>query len=133
MDDFYKKNWSLIEEFLGYIKTLPEFPTVRFLILYGSMADETADACSDIDIALSCDLPGVEAERFRMFLMGRVPDTFDIHIFEHLPLYIRIEVLKGDVLFVKDEDELYDTAYRTIREYELFKPHYLDYIGEKAL
>lgn len=133
MDDFYKKNWSLIEEFLGYIKTLPEFPTVKFLILYGSMADETADACSDIDVALSCDLPGVEAERFRMFLMGRVPDTFDIHIFEHLPLYIRIEVLKGKVLFVKDEDELYDTAYRTIREYDLFKPHYLDYIGEKAL
>ena len=41
--------------------------------------------------------------------------------------------MKGDVLYVIDEDELYDCAYRIIREYELFKPYYLDYIGEKAL
>ena len=69
----------------------------------------------------------------RMHILGRVPDIFDVHIFEHLPLYVQINVLKGEVLHVIDEDELYDRAYRIIREYELFKPYYLDYIGEKAL
>lgn len=37
------------------------------------------------------------------------------------------------ILYVRVDDEIYDAAERTIREYDLFIPHLLDYIGEKAL
>jgi len=77
-------------------------------------------------------LGSLEAEKLRMFILGRVPDIFDVHIFEHLPLFVQINVFKGEVLYMTDKDELYDIAYRTIKEYELFKPHYLDYVGEKG-
>ena len=123
----------LIQTFIEKIKTIPDFHHIRFVILYGSVAEGKSDAQSDIDIAISTDLSDIQAERMRMHILGRVPDIFDVHIFEHLPLYIQINVLKGTVLYVRDEDVLYDCAYHTIREYELFKPHYLDYIGEKAL
>ena len=69
----------------------------------------------------------------RMHILGRVSDTFDIQIFEHLPLFVQVEVFKGEFLYVADEDELYDLALKISREYEFFKPHYLDYIGEREL
>ena len=69
----------------------------------------------------------------RMHILGRVPDTFDIQIFEHLPLFVQVEVFKGEVLYVANEDELYDLALKISREYEFFKPHYLDYIGEREI
>ena len=122
-----------IQEFLDFVRTIPEFRAIRFIVLYGSVALQTDDSGSDIDIAISCDYHDLEAEQLRLYILGRSPDIFDIHIFEHLPLYIRSDVLKGMVVFVRDEDELYDAAYRTIREYELFRPHLLDYIGERAL
>lgn len=122
-----------IQSFLETLMNIPEKNYIRFVILYGSVAEGSDDSNSDIDIAISCDLPDLKAEQVRMHILGRVPEIFDVHIFEHLPLYVKINVLKGNVLYVQDEDELYDTAYKIIREYEFFKPHYLDYIGEKAL
>ena len=74
-----------------------------------------------------------QAERMRMHILGRVPANFDIQIFEHLPLFIQAEVIKGEVLYVVDEDELYDIALKIFREYEFFRPHYLDYIGEREI
>jgi len=102
-------------------------------MLYGSVAEGTNDHGSDIDIAISTDLADLEAEKLRMHILGRISSLFDVHIFEHLPLFVQINVFKGTVLYVTDEDALYDTAYRTMKEYELFKPHYLDYIGERAI
>ena len=122
-----------ILSFLEFMRTIPAFWQVRFIVLYGSVALRMDDPGSDIDIAISCELTDIESERLRMYILGRVPDIFDIHIFEHLPLYIRNDVLKGMPLYVRDEDELYDAAYLTIREYGFFRPHLLDYIGERSL
>ncbi|PWR70480.1 nucleotidyltransferase domain-containing protein [Methanospirillum stamsii] len=124
---------SKIQGFLKTLKTTPDFRHVRFVMLYGSVAEGTNDQNSDIDIAISTDLANLDAEKFRIYILGRVSDIFDVHIFEHLPLFVQINVFKGEVLYMTNEDEVYDIAYRTIREYEFFKPHYLDYIGERAL
>ncbi|MDX8551469.1 nucleotidyltransferase domain-containing protein [Methanospirillum sp. J.3.6.1-F.2.7.3] len=115
------------------IKSLPEFHHIRFIILYGSVAEGKNHTPSDIDIAISTNLSDIQAERMRMHILGRVPDNFDIQIFEHLPLYVQVNVLKGEVLYVTDLDELYDRSLQIFREYDFFKPHYLDYIGERSL
>ncbi len=57
----------------------------------------------------------------------------DVQIFQALPLYIRSRVLKeGQVLFVRDEDRLYDIAYRTAQAFEDFKPVYYRYLEQVA-
>jgi hypothetical protein len=122
-----------ISSFIDIIQASPSFGHVRFIILYGSVAEGKNDIHSDIDIAISTDLPDLQAERMRMHILGRVPENFDIQIFEHLPLFIQAEVIKGEVLYVVDEDELYDIALKIFREYEFFRPHYLDYIGEREI
>ncbi|PKL60702.1 MAG: nucleotidyltransferase domain-containing protein [Methanomicrobiales archaeon HGW-Methanomicrobiales-4] len=122
-----------ILSFLEFIRSVPAFGQIRFIVLYGSVALRTDDPGSDIDIAISCELEDLESERLRMYILGRVPDIFDVHIFEHLPLYIRKDVLGGMALYVRDEDEIYNAADRTIREYDFFRPHLLDYIGERVL
>lgn len=122
-----------IHSCMEIIRATPVFGNIRFIILYGSVTEGRNDIHSDIDIAISTDLPDLEAERMRMHILGRVPDIFDIHIFEHLPLFVQVEVFKGKVLYVADEDELYDRALKISREYEFFKPHYLDYIGEREI
>jgi len=57
----------------------------------------------------------------------------DIQVFQQLPLYIRQRVLKdGRVLFVRDEDRLYELAFRTIQAFEDFRPRYQAYLNEVA-
>ena len=56
-------------------------------------------------------------------------ENLDIQIFQLLPSYVQIEVLKGKVLYVKEEDRLYEIANETIEEYEEFYPFYLDYFN----
>ena len=90
------------------------------------------DIHSDIDIAISTDLPDLQAERMRMHILGRVPANFDIQIFEHLPLFIQAEVIKGEVLYVVDEDELYDMFLKIFREYE-FSGHIIRIISEREI
>jgi hypothetical protein len=41
-------------------------------------------------------------------------------------------IKEGQVLFVRDEDALYEEAFRTIRAWELFRPRYEAYLVEVA-
>ena len=57
----------------------------------------------------------------------------DIQVFQQLPLYVRHRVLKeGQVVFSRDDDALYELAYRTARAFERFKPIYHTYLDEVA-
>lgn len=105
---------------------------VLAVMLYGSTARGEASAVSDVDVCLVL-MPGrrtmaeMSAQR-----MAYVQDfDLDIQVFQQLPLYIRQRVLKeGRVLFVRDEDQLYELAYRTIQAFEDFRPRYLAYLEE---
>jgi len=53
----------------------------------------------------------------------------DIHVFQQIPLYIRVRVLKeGKILFCRDIDALYDMAIGTAKEFGYFKPIYESYL-----
>jgi hypothetical protein len=60
---------------------------------------------------------------------------FTVHtsIFQQLPIYIRKRVLQeGEILFCRDEDALYEVAFKTLREYSHFEPAYREYLKEVA-
>ena len=64
-----------------------------------------------------------------MDYLKEVPSYFDIQIFQNLPLYIRVRILKeGKILLCKDENKLYELALLTVKDFEQFKPLYKSYI-----
>src|SRR5262245_65099183 len=98
----------------GLIERAQHDLDVLGVIVFGSRARGDAGPRSDIDVCLvlepraSC---GIAASRRRLeYLAGR---EIDLAIFQQLPLYLRHRILKeGRVLFVRDEDRLYDLAVR---------------------
>jgi uncharacterized protein len=105
---------------------------VRFIILYGSASEGGMRADSDIDICVYYD--GTDASEFRLKVLSDLfDDIYDIKIFQQLSLPLRMQVLKGRVLYEDDTPFLYDKAYETIKEFGSFKPRYYDYLGIEPL
>ena len=118
----------------GLIARADGDPDVLAVILFGSEARGDTAPGSDVDvcIVLESGTPsGLEASNKRLdYVAG---SDLDVKIFQQLPLYIRSRVLKeGRVLFVRDEDRLYDLAIRTARAFEDFRPYYQRYLDAVA-
>lgn len=96
-------------------------------ILFGSFPQE---GFSDIDVCIVL-YPGKYENLYvsekKLELMMALED-FDIQIFQQLPMYIRIRVLKGTVIFCRDKKILYEVAIQTIREFEDYKKIYDEYL-----
>ncbi len=72
---------------------------------------------------------GADASEFRLKILSDLfDDIYDIKIFQQLPLPLRMEVMKGKVLYEDNTPFLYDKAYETVKEFESFKPRYYDYL-----
>jgi predicted nucleotidyltransferase len=104
---------------------------VLAVMLYGSAARGDNTRFSDIDVCLLLqDRRADRAEMARKRLDYADLDL-DVQVFQLLPLYVRSRVLKeGRTLFVRDEDALYELAFRTVRAFEDFKPRYRAYLDE---
>lgn len=108
-------------------------PDVLAVILFGSHARGDASPRSDVDVCLVL-FPGAfgpAANRKRLdYLSGA---DLDLVIFQQLPLQVRSRVLKeGRVLFVRDEERLYEVAAWTARAFEGFRHHYRRYLDAVA-
>lgn len=85
----------------------------------------------DIDL---CLILGKKYTKNRMsekhiIYAGIAPEKVDISIFQQLPLYIRIRVLKeGKILFCKNEDLLYEFAFQTMKAFGDYKKLYEMYL-----
>ncbi len=109
---------------------------VLAVFLFGSSARQEQSPGSDVDICL------VMKPLTRPFEVGALSTkrleylkdfSFDIRIFQQLPLYVQVRVLKeGRVLFVRDEDRFYELAFRTAQAFEDFKHIYYGYLKEVA-
>lgn len=107
---------------------------VEFIYLYGSVALKKSHPGSDIDLCVCFKGGDEEAFDFVMRCLSAVnSDSFDIKLFRQLPLYIKIEVFKGRLLYSKDIRRVYDIAYNTIRDYDNFIHRFNDYIGKEAI
>ena len=124
----------LVKKALEKLKDIEGFEKINFVILYGSAAGGLIRGDSDIDLCVDVDAEtDYELSAFRLSILSELPDIFDVHIFEQLPLYVKKEVLKGKLIFCRDEDNLYETALLTLKEFDDFKYRFYDYIGEKAI
>ncbi len=121
-----------IKNFLKIVNALSEFDKVEFIVLYGSAATGRISSLSDIDICIYYNGKDREAFNFRIKLLGLLPNIYDIQIFQQLPSYLKKEILKGEIIYVKNKQFLYDTALKTIEEFEDFKTKYYDYINRPA-
>ena len=134
------------------VDKIKNFDEVQFIILYGSAsenlkflqtsieassqdaAEERDTENSDVDLCIGYDGDEEEASRFRYDILSELfADKYDVQIFQLLPLYVKKEVLKGEVLYCRDKRELYDIAYQSVREFDDFKHRYYDYIGKEAI
>jgi len=116
------------------VEKIKSFDKVQFIILHGSASEDRMTEESDIDLCVGYGGDEGEASRFRYDILSELfDDDYDVQIFQQLPLYVKKEVLKGEVLYCRDKQELYDIAYRSIREFDDFKHRYYDYIGKEAI
>ena len=102
------------------------------VILFGSKARGEATLTSDLDVCLVL----LNRRYDPLYLSGKKLDYLkigglDIHVYQQLPIYIRTRVIKeGQVLFVKDEESLYEIAFRTAQAFEDFKHRYYSYLEQ---
>ena len=120
---------SLIQETVSGILKISE-DKASWVILYGSFS--TGKQREDSDIDLCVYLEGDKDDRFRIRrkILSSLEEKFDVQIFQDIPIYLRLEVLKGQVLFCRDVIQLNDIAYSTIQDYNLFEHSYKLYLGE---
>ena len=120
---------QLVKDFLEELGENEYFSKIEFIILYGSSLGLYQLDDSDIDICIYMDDTKHNLSKTRLKLLKRFNGKLDIQMYQLLPLYVQIEVLKGEILYVKDIDKIYEIADETIEEYEEFYPFYLDYIN----
>jgi len=110
---------------------------VLAVIIFGSAARDEEAPLSDVDVCLVM-MPQLKpfgpttlSHKRLEYMKG---DSLDVRIFQQLPLYIRVRVLReGRILFVRDENQLYELAFRTAQAFEDFKHIYYGYLREVAL
>ncbi|OFV84926.1 MAG: hypothetical protein A2W26_00885 [Acidobacteria bacterium RBG_16_64_8] len=110
-------------------------PDVLAVLHFGSRARGDAGPSSDVDVCLVL-LPRPQADRHdlaRRRLAYLQSFDLDVSIFQELPIYVRRRILKeGRVLFVRDEDLLYEVAFRTAQAFEDFRHIYNAYLNRVA-
>ncbi len=112
-------------------KAIAEDARIIAVLLFGSAA--RGERYRDIDLCLVLDKKrsSKEMTKIVIYYSGRLPDTFDISVFQQLPPYIRQRVLKdGKILISKNMPALYDVAFQAIKEFNLYEKGYLLYLEE---
>ena len=82
------------------------------VLLYGSWATGESHEMSDIDICIVAPSVEDKAALWRSAIAAVHDDSFDVRIFELLPLYLQMAVIeRGVVVFSRDIPELYEYFY----------------------
>ncbi|MEK6937677.1 MAG: nucleotidyltransferase domain-containing protein [Nanoarchaeota archaeon] len=114
---------------LEIIKQKRLLSKLNFIILYGSFSQGKQTPLSDVDVCLSLSLDKKERVKLRLSLLSELPEKYDLQIFEDLPSYVQVEVLKGKFLYLRDQKKTTEMAFNLIREFEDFQRIYQYYIS----
>lgn len=117
----------------GIVEKAKKDEMVLAVALFGSYA--RGEPHRDIDICIFLKPKKYSQLEMSEKRMEYIPlsEKYDLNVFQQLPLYIRKRILKeGKILYCKDEDVLYDVYFQTIKDFELFEPHYEQYLGAVA-
>ena len=119
----------MLKEFEKLIEKIEKDSNALAVVLFGGYIRN--ERFSDVDVCIVLK-PRKFAHLYLSKKRLRYSIAFpnlDVQIFQQLPLPLKMRILKeGKVMFCKDEDLLYDLAFSTIREFELFKPIYVSYL-----
>ena len=108
-----------------YLKKCKSDQQILGAILHGSALK--SEKYRDIDIALiSRDLTLSSKEKLHYILKS--PEEFDVRFLHDFPIYIAKEVIKGELLLIKDYELVFDRYIKIIQEWELFRPSYELYL-----
>ena len=121
-----------IESFLEKTRKFSEFKKVIAVILYGSSIEKNRKP-NDTDLCFVFEGNKKENIDFKMNLLKIAPDGFDIQMFSLLPAYLKIQILKGRIVDMRNQEKMYALALETIKEFNDFKKSYLDYISKKKV
>lgn len=123
-----------VDSAIRQMQQISGFEHVQFIILYGSAAKGRMNRESDIDLCVYYEGNPRDAAQFRHRALSDLPGTrYDIQIFQHLPLYVRVEVIRGLPVFVRNTRFLYERATDTLRDFEDFKHRLDDYTGQAMI
>ena len=99
------------------------------VIVFGSYA--RGESYHDIDVCLVLWQSRVPAVNSLQKEIAYSELGIDVHLFQDLPLYIRIKVLEEGIgRLVKDDDAYYDLVQITLRQWEDFRPLFEAYLEE---
>ena len=118
------------KNFKKIIKIAKENKKVVAVALFGSSLKKNG---RDIDLCIFLDkkYPNLDMSKERMVFLRESGDNFDIQIFQQLPLYIRIRIIKDSkILYCSKIDSLYDIFINTINEFGFYKKIYDLYLKE---
>lgn len=110
------------------ILTLDQEKKIRFIFLFGSVAEKRNTPRSDIDIAIYYNGSALERFNFRKKILGSLPDKVDVQIFQDLPLTVQKEVIQGKVLYCDDQEFMISECINIVREFSSFEKYYNIYV-----
>ncbi len=100
---------------------------------FGSHVQGKSNKSSDMDVCLVLNIDNYSPlmlSQKKLEYLKRFPGV-DIQIFQQLPLYIKVRILKhGIIILCKDEDKIYDLAFSVITEYGDYVHIYREYLSE---
>jgi predicted nucleotidyltransferase len=116
------------------VRAAREAQDILAVILFGSSARGENSSTSDLDLCLVLmpnSYSGLELSKIKLRYASQFPAHMSI--FQQIPLYMKKRVLQeGKILLCRDDDALYEVAFKTIREYSHFAPTYREYLKEVA-
>lgn len=96
---------------------------VWFIMQYGSTVTDDQTPISDVDVAIYYNGSKEQRFEFNITILGIICDTFDIQIFQDLPIYIQKEIIsKGKILYNQNYFDTFDVFLKTIQNFSDFKP-----------
>ncbi len=117
----------LSSKFINKIKNQKQIIAV---LLFGSYARGEPNRDIDICLVLDKKYPNLSMTNLKIETSINLSSKYDVSIFQQLPLYIRKRILEeSKVLFCRDENLLYEIAYKTIRDFNLFEKAYNYYLN----
>ncbi len=108
-----QQNKELIQRAVKLILADEFKENIRAILLFGSFADNTFTFRSDIDICVIFkSITFNEATKFRIRILGELPDKMDIQVFNTLPQKIKRDIARNHKVLYKSND--YDDSCFTI-------------------
>lgn len=122
-------NTEISEKIIPILTKAKKDSKVLAVALFGSSIKSNQHRDIDICLFLKNKISNLEMSDLKLKYLKFADKNIDIQIFQQLPLYIRVRILKeGIILLSKDEDRLYDIAFQTIKEFNLYEKLYEMYL-----